>query len=134
MREKLWGGYIALPSREIPAPVANDVDAAPMASLIGLDETASETIRLFLEILGWETQAHKTIDDLPEAAIRIAFVNDHQFHKGAPKILSREIIPAAIVVIGDSPTPPDYAHSNAKLYSLAVPLDIIKLENIVSEC
>ncbi len=133
MREKP-GGCVALPNQEMPAPFANDANAPPMASLIGLDETVSETIRLFLEILGWATQAYKAIDDLPEEAFRIAFVDDHQFQTHAPEILNRKIAPPAIVVIGNSPILPDYGRANAKLYLLTLPLDIVKLENIVSEC
>lgn len=119
---------------KIGVPLFWDDSKDPTAALLtGLDETASETIRLLLEILGWTTRACESVEDLMGQPSRIAFLDDIQFHLDASKILQCENVPPAIVVVGDWPALPDIGNCRVKIYTLPVPIDIIKLENIIFE-
>lgn len=113
-------------------PVSARRVTAPMAGVVGLDAAATETVTLFLEILGWSVATASANQDLPNKLYRLVFIDEQIFIANRAGLEGRFGKWGSIVVVGATSRATFIGTENAKIFRTDLPLDVAQLEIIAA--
>ena len=102
------------------------------AGVVGLDDVASETVSLVLEILGWSVAAAASIKALPDQPYRLVFIDELIFRQSLLHLTPVYVKWGNVVLVGPPSITTIVSIKDSKILRADLPLDVAHLESIVS--